>query len=257
VHVHPWSGGQPAADSTRLCAARRRTGVQARWLTAFVSTPAPIASQPIDRARTERQLLMLMLAVGGPAAVVAGVFIGWGYAPLVGWSAAALTFCLVKWAHVRHRDADQTAAMAARDDPSPTTTDLLLLMANVASLAAVAYVLVQANSAHGSREALLAALALASVAISWALIHMLYMLRYAVLYYSGSVGGIDFNQEEPPRFADFAYLAFTLGMTYQVSDTNLQDTGIRVAALRHGLLSFVFGSMILATTVNLVAGLPR
>jgi uncharacterized membrane protein len=83
------------------------------------------------------------------------------------------------------------------------------------------------------------------------------MLRYAVLYYSGSIGGIDFNQKDPPRFADFAYLAFTLGMTYQVSDTNLQSAQIRAAALRHGLLSFVFGSMILATTVNLVAGLPR
>jgi uncharacterized membrane protein len=78
-----------------------------------------------------------------------------------------------------------------------------------------------------------------------------------VLYYSGSIGGIDFNQKDPPRFADFAYLAFTLGMTYQVSDTNLQSAQIRAAALRHGLLSFVFGSMILATTVNLVAGLPR
>jgi uncharacterized membrane protein len=200
---------------------------------------------------------MLMLAVGIPIAVVAGMLIGWGYAPVVGWCAAALTFCFMTWAHVRHRDADQTAEMAARDDPSPTTTDLLLLLANVASLAAVGYVLVQANSAHGSRQALLAALAVASVAISWALIHILYMLRYAVLYYSGSIGGIDFNQKDPPRFADFAYLAFTLGMTYQVSDTNLQSAQIRAAALRHGLLSFVFGSMILATTVNLVAGLPR
>jgi uncharacterized membrane protein len=222
-----------------------------------MSSTAPIASSPVDHARKERRLLMMMLAVGIPTGVVAGVLIGWGYSPVVGWCAAALTFCFMTWAHTRNRDADQTAAMAARDDPSPTTTDLLILLANVASLAAVSYVLVQANSAHGSRQALLAALAVASVAISWALIHILYMLRYAVLYYSGGVGGIDFNQKDLPRFADFAYLAFTLGMTYQVSDTNLQSTQIRAAALRHGLLSFIFGSMILATTVNLVAGLSR
>jgi len=76
-----------------------------------------------------------------------------------------------------------------------------------------------------------------------------------VLYYSGSVGGINFNQKERPAFLDFAYLAFTIGMTYQVSDTNLESTQIRSAAFRHALLSFVFGSMILATMVNLVAGL--
>jgi uncharacterized membrane protein len=198
-----------------------------------------------------------MMVVGLVAGIVTGLFGAWGYAPVVGWTAAALIFCALTWANTRGRDADETAAMAARDDPSPPTTDLLVLMANVASLLAVAYLLVQANSAHGTRQALLAALAVGSVAISWALVHTVYMLRYAVLYYSGSVGGIDFNQTQLPRFIDFAYLAFTIGMTYQVSDTNLQSTEIRAAALRHGLLSFVFGSMILATMVNLVAGLSR
>ena len=198
-----------------------------------------------------------MVVVGIAAAVVAGAFGDWGYAPVVGWIAAALTFCSITWAGTRHRDADETAAMAARDDPSPTATDVLILLANAASLVAVAYLLVQANSSHGARQALLAGLAVASVAISWALIHTLYMLRYAVLYYSGSVGGIDFNQEDMPRFIDFAYLAFTIGMTYQVSDTNLRSTQIRAAAFRHGLLSFIFGSLILATMVNLVAGLSH
>ncbi|MBO0879828.1 MAG: DUF1345 domain-containing protein [Mycobacterium sp.] len=202
-------------------------------------------------------LLSLMVVVGAAATTVTGVLGEWGYAPVVGWSAAALTFCSITWAHTGNQDADQTAAMATRDDPSPTATDLLILMANGASLVAVAYVLVQANSAHGARQALLAALAVASVATSWVLIHTLYTLRYAVLYYSGSVGGIDFNQTDTPTFTDFAYLAFTIGMTYQVSDTNLESTPIRRAAFRHGLLSFVFGSMILATMVNLVAGLSR
>jgi uncharacterized membrane protein len=105
------------------------------------------------------------------------------------------------------------------------------------------------------RQALEASLAVVSVAASWALVHTLYMLRYAVLYYSETVGGIDFNQRELPRFADFAYLAFTIGMTCQVSDTNLENSRIRAAAFHHALLSFVFGSMILATVVNPVAGL--
>jgi uncharacterized membrane protein len=198
-----------------------------------------------------------MVLVGVPAGIVTGLFAGWGYAPVVGWSAAALTFCLVVWMLTRGRDAAETAAMATRDDPSPTVTELLVLIANLMSLVAVAFVLVQASSASGAKQGLLASLAVVSVAASWAVVHTLYMLRYAVLYYSGTVGGIDFNQDELPRFMDFAYVAFTIGMTYQVSDTTLRSSQIRLAALRHGLQSFIFGSLILATTVNLVAGLAR
>ena len=198
-----------------------------------------------------------MVVVGVPAGIVTGLYAGWGYAPVVGWSAAALTFCLVVWMLTRGRDAAETAAMATRDDPSPTVTELLVLIANLMSLVAVGFVLVQASSASGAKQGLLASLAVVSVAASWAVVHTLYMLRYAVLYYSGAVGGIDFNQDELPRFMDFAYVAFTIGMTYQVSDTTLRSSQIRLAALRHGLQSFIFGSLILATTVNLVAGLAR
>ena len=67
--------------------------------------------------------------------------------------------------------------------------------------------------------------------------------------------GIDFNQDEQPTHGDFAYLAFTIGMTYQVSDTDLKTRTIRGTALRQALLSFVLGAVILATTINLVAGL--
>jgi uncharacterized membrane protein len=81
------------------------------------------------------------------------------------------------------------------------------------------------------------------------------MLRYAVLYYGGEVGGIDFNQTTPPRYSDFAYLAFTVGMTFQISDTSLTSHDIRTACLRHALLSYLFGSLILAAMVNLVASL--
>lgn len=85
----------------------------------------------------------------------------------------------------------------------------------------------------------------------------MFTARYAQMYYSGEVGGIDFNTDEPPRYSDFAYLAFTVGMTYQVSDTNIRSATIRRAVLRQGLLSFVLGTGIIATMINLVAGLSR
>jgi uncharacterized membrane protein len=66
---------------------------------------------------------------------------------------------------------------------------------------------------------------------------------------------VSFNEREPPCYTDFAYLAFTIGMTFQVSDADLETKEFRRVALRHALLSFVFGTGILATTINLVASL--
>jgi uncharacterized membrane protein len=129
-----------------------------------------------------------------------------------------------------------------------------MLLASVASLAGVVYLLA-ARSGSGADEALSAGLGIASVVAAWVVVHVVYTLRYALLYYSDHPGGIDFNQSDGPAYVDFAYLAFTLGMTYQVSDTNLQTRAIRTTALRHALLSYVLGAVVLATVVNLVAGL--
>ena len=84
----------------------------------------------------------------------------------------------------------------------------------------------------------------------------LFTLRYAAEYFREPVGGVDFG-DEPPGYSDFAYLAFTLGMTFQVSDTTLKNRSMRALGLRHALLSYVFGTVILATVVNLVASLAR
>jgi uncharacterized membrane protein len=132
---------------------------------------------------------------------------------------------------------------------------VLLLAASVASLVAVGSVLVGAARLNGATEAGRVGLGLASVVLSWAMVHTIYTLRYAHLYYNGPDGGISFNDSGPPAYADFAYLAFTIGMTFQVSDTAITSREIRHAALRHSLLSYVFGTGILATAINLVASL--
>ena len=98
-------------------------------------------------------------------------------------------------------------------------------------------------------------LSLASVVLSWAVVHTVFTLRYARLYYWGPDGGVDFNDDAKPRYSDFAYLAFTIGMTFQVSDTALSANEIRRTTLRHALLSYLFGTGILATAINLVASL--
>ena len=190
--------------------------------------------------------------------VVAGISLAltsWPMALVLGWAAASLLFTGSIWLTVSPMDAAATRAHAVREDPSRAITDTLLLGATLISLIDVGFVLVKAGQETGARQGWLAGLALVSVALSWLLIHTVFTLRYARLYYGGAPGGIDFNQQEDPRYPDFAYLAFSVGMTFQVSDTNLSTHPIRASVLRHALLSFLFGSVILATTINLIVSL--
>jgi uncharacterized membrane protein len=192
--------------------------------------------------------MVAMLVIGVIATLVTGAVGEWAYAPTVGWCFASLL--------VGRLDPQQTRANASREEPARGVADLLVILLSIASLFSVAFVLVQAAQTTGVAKVLLATLALVSVALSWVLLHTLYTLRYASQYYTAD-GGIDFNQDRPPQYTDFAYLSFTLGMTYQVSDTNVTNFAVRKTILRHTLLSFVFGSVILATTINLIAGLSH
>jgi uncharacterized membrane protein len=193
--------------------------------------------------------------VGVAVAGAVGVMAGWGAATAGGWTGAAAVYTGWTWWVVGRMNAAETAAHATREDPGRAVTDVIVLAASVASLAGVLEVLAAGSGEGGAAEALAACLGVASVMGAWLVVHTVFTVRYALLYYMDEPGGIDFNQPEPPAYADFAYLAFTLGMTYQVSDTDLQTHPIRATALRHALLSYLFGAVVLATVINLVAGL--
>jgi uncharacterized membrane protein len=197
---------------------------------------------------------MIMALFGVLAGTLSAVLGATYYAPLIGWDAAVLLFTAWLWVTVAPMDASETKAHARLEDPTRASTDFLLLTASVASLVGVGVVLVEASSSRGLDKGLLAGLAAGSVALSWLLVHTLFALRYSRLYHSVG-GGVDFNQKEPPRYLDFAYLAFTIGMTFQVSDTDIGSSEIRATALRHALLSYLFGAVILATAVNFIVGL--
>ena len=198
--------------------------------------------------------VIVSAVLGLAASMITAALAGWDYAPSVGWVCAAAVFLAWTWYVVRGMDADETAVHATHEDPSKRATELIILTASVASLGGVGYLLVQASTATGVAQGLAAALGVVSVAVSWLVVHTLFTLRYALLYYTNN-DGVDFNEAAAPRYTDFAYLAFTIGMTFQVSDTTLTNHVMRVTALRHALLSYLFGSLILAAAVNLVASL--
>jgi uncharacterized membrane protein len=220
------------------------------------------ASRGTVPTRRSRLRFAVMLLAGLAAATAAALTGRWVQAPTIFWDVAALTYLVWVWLVIGRMDPEQTRSHATAEDPSRGATDLLILAANVASLAAVGAVVADShNNSEGMSRLGGGLLALASVALSWMLVQTLFTLRYAQLYYStgrkagSEVGGVDFNQKRPPQYTDFAYLATSLGMTYQVSDTALQNHGIRAEALKHSLLSYVFGTVILAATINLVIGL--
>ncbi|KAA0086929.1 DUF1345 domain-containing protein [Mycolicibacterium sp. P9-64] len=200
--------------------------------------------------------IVVAVPLGVGAAIVVGLTAGWPFAPATGWIVAAVAYLIWTWLIVGHLDAVQTARHATKygeDDSTPWIIDVTVLLASVASLGGVGYLLA-ADSTGGIGAAVVGTL---SVAAAWVTVHTVYMLRYARLYYTGDEGGIDFHGSENyrPDYGDFAYLAFTLGMTYQVSDTDLTDRQIRMAALRHALLSFLLGAIVLAIVINLGASL--
>ncbi|MFB7513553.1 DUF1345 domain-containing protein [Streptomyces sp. NPDC056144] len=149
-------------------------------------------------------------------------------------------------------DAVATHRNVRREEFRPVAEELVVVGAALGGLVGIVVMLLVGKSTMGEAAA---ALALCGVSMGWAALHLMYATRYAYHYYALKPGGgIDFNTEEPPRYSDFLYFSFNLGMTYQVSDTNVSKPEIRSIVLRHCLLSYVFGTGILATTINLVTG---
>jgi uncharacterized membrane protein len=198
----------------------------------------------------------LVAVAAGAAAFAATVPLhGFAAALLVGWSVIAQTSLIWVLVMVWPMDAARTRSHATSEDPGRNLARLIALVGSLVSLGAVGIVLVQTRDRSQAEALLLAGIALVSVVSSWALVQVDYMLRYAARYYAEPVGGIDFNQDEDPEYTDFAYFAVGLGMTYQVADTNVRTNEIRRIVIAQTLLAYVFGSVILASIINLVAGI--
>ena len=201
--------------------------------------------------------LLLALLVGVVAGALSAFFLPWDAATLVGWDFAAALYVARVWLRVLPMTPAQCSKDAVREDPSLALADAVIITAAIAELASVGLILVRVAHSHGATKAVLLTIGVVSVVLAWAAVHTMYALRYGRLYYTGVDGGIDFNEKDAPDYADFAYLAFTIGMTFQVSDTNLTSKEVRRAALRHALISYLFGAVIIGLVINVVASLLR
>jgi uncharacterized membrane protein len=137
----------------------------------------------------------------------------------------------------------------------------LTIAAAVFSLFAILGVFANTKDLPGTEKDLHIALVAVTLLASWLMMHTTFAFRYAHEYYSKDAGGPGFDQglqfpgEERPDYFDFMYFALVLGMTFQVSDVQITSRKLRRLATLHGVLSFLFNTIILALTVNIAAGL--
>jgi len=198
------------------------------------------------------------LAVGAAAGLALSLRYSTPVAVLGGWDAGGLTLLGLAWLTIATADADTTGRRAAAEDPGRTAVTALVLLASLAGFLAVTALVRSPEAIAPRQEAELIALCLLTVAVSWTLTHTAFTLRYAHLYYREDGhrgGGAEFPGGAPPSYLDFAYLAFTVGMTFQVSDTPVSNPHIRHTVLAHAVLSFVYSTAFLAFVLNLVAGM--
>ncbi|MFG3254860.1 DUF1345 domain-containing protein [Streptomyces sp. NPDC048172] len=202
---------------------------------------------PLDAAPRLAGAVALGVAVGASVGPTVGGTLG----VLAGIAATELVFVLAGWAVLWPMDAAATHRNARREDFQPLVEELAVVAVALCGLVAIVLLLLLGESDTGHAGA---ATALCGVFMAWAALHLMYAARYAYVYYAAG-GGIDFNSEAPPTYRDFFYFSYNLGMTYQVSDTDVSSPAIRAIVLRHTLLSYVFGTSILASAINLVVGL--
>ncbi|QIP16188.1 DUF1345 domain-containing protein [Spirosoma aureum] len=173
------------------------------------------------------------------------------------WVVFALTMLFLMWLTIFNAHPRELPQLSRLEDSSRVMILIFVLVAAIASLFAVIVLLDSISDDNRSQSIILAILAVAS---SWTLVHTLFTIRYAHLFYGNDPnqkkrpGGLEFPSDPEPDYLDFAYFAFIIGMTSQVSDVAISSKRIRRVALAHGVLSFLFNTIIIALTVGGLSG---
>lgn len=210
----------------------------------------------------QRLIREAIAAVAGAAAALAVASLSDRGAPtafLVGVVVFAVFFVAPYLWFMMRASAEQTEELVEGLSPGRTTGDVIILAGAAAGLFGVVWMLTS-TSKGADAKAVEGLLALAAVGSGWLLIHVMYAMRYARHWFNAETGCVDFNNTDNPAdyhpaYSDFLYLAFAVGMSFAISDTNLRTVRVRRIAIGHTVLSYLFGTIVVAATINLIAGL--
>ena len=198
------------------------------------------------------------VAAGVVVGAVVGVLASPALAPLAAWSTAGIVALAWVWRICWRQDAVGTQRLA-REESSTRATDNAIVAAGFASVAAVVLALTQSRTQNGDPVSVaLVILGVLGTIVAWALVNTVYALKYARMYYlDHQNGGIDVKKDDDPTYSDFAYFAFTIGMSYTGPEIEPITTEVRRKALLHALLSYFYGTVLIAVAINLVTNLGQ
>lgn len=198
--------------------------------------------------------------------VLAFIFIpdaeGLGRRSLLAWDTAVAAFIVLILMMMGVSTTHHMRRRAAMQDQGRSVILTAIVAGALFSLVGLAFVQKEMKATQSGGAAADLALIVATIMLSWALVHLVFTLHYAHAYYGpaedendedGLVGGLEFPGEKKPDYWDFAYFSFVIGMTCQVSDVGVSGRDLRRLALLHGIVSFFFNTIILALTINILA----
>lgn len=176
--------------------------------------------------------------------------------PLLGWVTAAAVFLSWAWSRAWPADSARTRSLAQHEDRSRKLVDALIITATLLSVILVVFALIRSQQQDliGSTAAILAVV---GVVAAWALVNTVYAFKYARMYYLDDTHRFDFDQDEDRSYSDFAFTAFSIGMAYSASNITQSSTPSRRIAMGHALLSYFFGTFVVAVAINLITGLTQ
>ncbi len=179
---------------------------------------------------------------------------------MISWDVFCVTVLACAWTVFFTCSPAMLRKIASKEDGSRAFVFILVLVSSLTSMAIVLSLIISDNFTE--QKLLYITVSIAGMLFSWMIVHTTFCFHYAFIYYGDDeqtpethAEGLEFPNEKAPDYLDFAYFAFVIGMTFQVSDVEISSRRIRRLALAHGLLSFALNTFVVALTVNLIAGI--
>lgn len=178
------------------------------------------------------------------------------------WVVFSISYIITSWIIFFTMPVADIEKMANKEDGSRIFVLISVLVSSFASMFTVMLLMISAGKSAGDGFGNIV-LTITGIMSSWTMLHTIFTLHYAHLYYSKThnedvtAPGLDFPKEKKPDYIDFAYFSFVVGMTFQVSDVQINSRIIRRTALAHSLLAFALNTFVVALTINLIAGLSK
>jgi uncharacterized membrane protein len=193
--------------------------------------------------------------------VASGIQMEWITRIMISWDIFSLAFITMSCITFFTLKPRQIRLLVKNQDASRPVVFFIVLISTVTSLLGILILLL--NKQQWLLSKLVETLIyISGINLSWLLLHIIFTFRYAHLYYEdhhpsnpSCVPALEIQNEPNPDYLDFAYFSFVIGMTFQVSDISIVSRQIRRLALLHGLLSFLFNTVIVALSINVIIDL--